>query len=88
MWIPKWQRDLNHGVDSPVPTQVISNEEFIPRPQNKQQKQVETLIGELEIERKGGIEVRKRLEHERDAVIPKRSECAEFGFGHDAPTIL
>src|SRR5207253_10491444 len=46
------------------------------------------LVGELEIERKGGIEVRKRLEHERDAVIPKRSECAEFGFGHDAPTIL
>ena len=46
------------------------------------------LVGELEIERKWGIEVRKRLENKRDAVIPKRSECAEFGFGHDAPTIL
>jgi len=46
------------------------------------------LVGELEIERKGGIEVRKCLENERDAVIPERSECAEFGFGHDAPTIL
>src|SRR5262249_21797384 len=51
MWIPKWQRDLNEGVDSPVPTQVVSNEEFIPRPQNKQQKQVETLIGQLAAER-------------------------------------
>ena len=51
MWIPKWQRDLNHGIDSPVPTQVVSNEEFIPRPQNKQQKQVERLIGQLADER-------------------------------------
>ncbi len=51
MWIPKWQRDLNEGVDSPVPTQVVSNEEFIPRPQNKQQKQVEMLVGQLADER-------------------------------------
>src|SRR4029434_5661046 len=51
MWIPKWQRDLNEGVDSPVPTQVVSNEEFIPRPQNAQQKQVERLIGEMADER-------------------------------------
>ena len=34
MWVPKWQRDRAKGVDSPVPTQVVSNEEFIPRPQN------------------------------------------------------
>src|SRR3954464_1874966 len=63
MWIPKWQRDLNHGVDSPVPTQVVSNEEFIPRPQNKQQKQVEALVGVLADERakKLGIERRAFL---------------------------
>src|SRR5687768_7663385 len=47
MWVPKWQRDRQKGVDSPVPTQVVSNEEFIPRPQNDQQQQVEHLIGEL-----------------------------------------
>lgn len=47
MWIPKWQRDRSKGVDSPIPTQVVSNEEFIPRPQTPQQRQVETLIGEL-----------------------------------------
>ena len=46
MWIPKWQRDRQKGVDSPVPTQVVSNEEFIPRPQNAQQKQVEYLIND------------------------------------------
>lgn len=51
MWIPKWQRDQQKGVDSPVPTQVVSNEEFIPRPQNQQQKQVEQLIGVLADER-------------------------------------
>src|SRR5436190_21816708 len=47
MWIPKWQRDRKKGVDSPVPTQVVSNEEFIPRPQNDKQKQVEYLTGVL-----------------------------------------
>ena len=47
MWIPKGLRDQRKGVDSPMPTQVVSNEEFLPRPQNRQQKQVEHLIGEL-----------------------------------------
>ena len=47
MWIPKWERDQKKGVDSPIPTQVVSNEEFIPRPQNKQQAQWEKLIGEM-----------------------------------------
>ena len=47
MWIRKKQRDVNKGVDSPVPTQLVSNEEFIPRPQNQRQKQVEQLIGEM-----------------------------------------
>lgn len=47
MWIPKWKRDQAKGVDSPMPTQAVSNEEFIPRPQNEKQKQVEKLIGEM-----------------------------------------
>lgn len=47
MWIPKWQRDRERGVDSPVPTQVVSNEEFIPRPQTPQQRQVELLTAKL-----------------------------------------
>src|SRR6266545_3171051 len=60
MWIPKWQRDRNKGVDSPVPTQVVSNEEFIPRPQNERQKQVEYLIGQMaeEKSRKLGMDRR------------------------------
>jgi len=47
MWVPKWQRDRAKGVESPMPTQIVSNEEFIPRPQNAQQKQVEDLIGAM-----------------------------------------
>ncbi len=59
MWIPKWQRDRARGVDSPVPTQVVSTEEFIPRPQNPQQRRVEELIGQL------GAENAKRLGMDR-----------------------
>jgi len=51
MWVPKWKRDEKKGVDSPVPTQVLSNEEFIPRPQNKKQKQWESLIAEMSEEK-------------------------------------
>lgn len=47
MWIRKSERDRLKGVDSPMPTQVLSNEEFIPRPQSQKQKQVEHLIGEM-----------------------------------------
>ena len=47
MWIRKSERDRLKGVDSPMPTQVVSNEEFIPRPQSQKQKQVEHLIGEM-----------------------------------------
>ncbi len=63
MWIPKWQRDQDKGVDSPVPTQVVSNEEFIPRPQTADQKKVERLIGELadEKSRKLGMDRRDFL---------------------------
>src|SRR4051812_38312000 len=63
MWIPKWQRDRDRGVDSPIPTQVVSNEEFIPRPQNAKQRQVEALIDVLagEKSRKLGMDRRRFL---------------------------
>jgi len=51
MWIRKNERDHKKGVDSPFPTQVVSNEEFIPRPQNERQKKMETLIGEMSAEK-------------------------------------
>ncbi|HEX3725556.1 MAG TPA: amidohydrolase family protein [Pirellulales bacterium] len=51
MWIPKWVRDRKKGIESAMPTQVVSNEEFIPRPQTKQQKQVEHLIATMSEEK-------------------------------------
>jgi len=47
MWIRKGERDRKKNVVSPMPTQLVSNEEYIPRPQTEPQKQVEHLIGEM-----------------------------------------
>lgn len=60
MWVPKWQRDTKRGVDSPIPTQPVSNEEFLPRPQNKQQKQWESLIGEIADEKSKKVGMSRR----------------------------
>ena len=51
MWITKAERDAKKGVDSPMPTQAVSNEEFVPRRQTEAQKKVEALIGEMGTER-------------------------------------
>jgi len=60
MWIPKWERDRRRGVDSPIPTQVVSNQEFIPRPQSGAQRRWEKLIGELAGERAQKLGVDRR----------------------------
>ncbi|HRK33643.1 MAG TPA: hypothetical protein PLJ47_03525, partial [Candidatus Hydrogenedentes bacterium] len=60
MWVPKWLRDREKGVDSPFPTQVVSNEEFVPRPQTKQQAQMEKLIGEIADDRSKKLGMERR----------------------------
>jgi predicted TIM-barrel fold metal-dependent hydrolase len=60
MWIRKALRDFKKGVDSPMPTQVVSNEEFAPRPQTPQQKQVEHLIGEMSEEKSKRLGIDRR----------------------------
>ena len=60
MWIRKAIRDMKKGVDSPMPTQVVSNEEFEPRPQTEKQKHMEQLIGELSKERAKKLGMRRR----------------------------
>ncbi len=60
MWIPKWLRDRKKGVDTAMPTQVVSNEEFIPRPQNKQQKQVEDLVMRMSEEKAKRLGIERR----------------------------
>ena len=47
MWVRKHERDRRKGVDSPMPTQVVSNEEIYPRPQNLKQHAWEFRIGEI-----------------------------------------
>ncbi len=47
MWIKKDKRDRDTGLASPLPTQIVGNEEFAPMPQSVMQKQVETRIFEL-----------------------------------------
>src|SRR5262245_34326949 len=47
MWIPKIIRDETAKVISPLPTQVVSNEEFFPMPQTPEQKLIERRIQQL-----------------------------------------
>jgi len=46
-WIKKNIHDQETGLDSPVPTQIVSNEEFTPMPQTTEQAKVEQRIGSL-----------------------------------------
>jgi predicted TIM-barrel fold metal-dependent hydrolase len=54
------ERDRKKGVDSPVPTQCVSNEEMIPRPQNERQQRMEHLIGELSATRAQKLGMERR----------------------------
>jgi predicted TIM-barrel fold metal-dependent hydrolase len=47
MWIKKTTKDQNNDAPSPIPTQIVSNEEFPPLPQTPDQKAVEMKIREL-----------------------------------------
>lgn len=60
MWIPKWVRDRKKGVETAVPTQVVSNEEYIPRPQSKKQKQIERMIVEMSEDRAKRLGIDRR----------------------------
>ena len=44
MWIRKSHKDRLRGMHTPLPTQVVSNEEFHPMPQTADQKMVEELL--------------------------------------------
>jgi predicted TIM-barrel fold metal-dependent hydrolase len=47
MWIKKTAKDQNAGESSPIPTQIVSNEEFPPLPQTADQKKVEAVTRRL-----------------------------------------
>jgi predicted TIM-barrel fold metal-dependent hydrolase len=47
MWIPKYLKDRRRGLESPIPTQAVSNEEFFPPAQTEDQRRVEYLMNEM-----------------------------------------
>lgn len=47
MWIRKSDRDRESGRHTPIPTQIVSNEEFTPLPQTEDQRRVEVRMREL-----------------------------------------
>ena len=64
MWVRKCFADEEKPIQSPIPTEIFSNEEFIPPPQSPQQQRWEARIGEMAIsvQRNSGC---------RDAVSPE-----------------
>ena len=47
MWVKKFHKDATEDSRTPIPTQVVSNEEYLPRPQTPDQKKVEAIIHEM-----------------------------------------
>src|SRR5262249_26903736 len=43
-WIRKWRHDAENDGWSPLPTRVVSNEEYVPLPQTSEQRRVATLL--------------------------------------------
>ena len=64
MWIRKSDKDRQTGLGTPVPTQIVGNEEFDPMPQTADQKRVEQRILELadQYSRKLGMSRRSFLQ--------------------------
>ena len=47
MWIRQCDLDARNDCRSPIPTRIASNEEFIPPPQSRAQREVEARLAEL-----------------------------------------
>src|SRR5947209_1011023 len=47
MWVRKCDLDAQAEAPSPIPTQIVSNEEFVPLPQTPEQKEFEARLTEL-----------------------------------------
>lgn len=47
MWIRQCDLDANHPAPAPIPAQIVSNEEFVPPPQSREQKAYEERLTEI-----------------------------------------
>ena len=59
-WIKKNIRDAAEGIDTPIPTQIVSNEEFTPLAQTPDQAKVEARIDELAAHYSAKLDVNRR----------------------------
>ena len=60
MYVPKRKSEEDEEPRLPIPTQVISNGEYLPLPQTPEQRQVEALVAELADERARRLGVKRR----------------------------
>jgi predicted TIM-barrel fold metal-dependent hydrolase len=60
MWQRKFHKDMRTGLASPLPTQIVGNEEFAPMPQTPAQKKVEARIFELANEKAKSLGMSRR----------------------------
>ncbi len=51
MWKRKNEHDRIAGIQLPIPTQIVSNEEYLPTPQTPEQRNVERLLKEWSAQR-------------------------------------
>jgi predicted TIM-barrel fold metal-dependent hydrolase len=61
MWIRKCDLDAQAEAPSPIPTQLVSNEEFIPEPQTLQQKQFEERLVDISTRNAKKLGLSRRL---------------------------
>ena len=63
MWVRRCQIDAQLESTFPIPTQIASNEEFIPPPQSREQREVESRLLDLseQASRRQGLSRRQFL---------------------------
>src|SRR5687768_4480951 len=59
-WIQKCDVDAAQDKNLPIPTQIISNEEFVPPEQTEEQKKVEHRLNEIDSERSKLLGINRR----------------------------
>ncbi len=60
MWKKKNEHDQLTGAQLPIPTQIVSNEEYFPTPQTPEQRKVEMLLREWSAERSQTLGLSRR----------------------------
>ncbi|MCI0665358.1 MAG: amidohydrolase family protein [Acidobacteria bacterium] len=89
MWIRKCFADEDNVIQSPVPTEICSNEEFIPPPQTPAHRQWEVRIAEIagECAKKLGLSRRRFLQTTGGMAVAMLTHNEVFGKTYDVDPI-